>query len=244
MRIPTLLALILLFTLLFLGLMLHINNKTQEEKSLVDFSPLNIRFANQSPSSITIIWQSLKPTIGEIAWGETQSLGNLASDDRDIDSKTARLTHFVTIKNLKEDRSIFLKIRNGPFFYPTLPLETKTSLKVVPTNLQPITGKILDLTGQPTDEALIFLELPNTAPIATYTSSAGNFLLPLNELKTQDLKSNFVLDENAIIGNLLVTKGSLQSRIKLNLSKVGSDLLPIVLGQDQDLTTSQNFPAD
>lgn len=236
MRIPTLLALILLFTILFLGLMLHINNKTQEEKSLVDFSPLNIRFANQSSSSITIVWQSLKPVVGEIAWGKTQSLGNLTSDDRDTNSKTARLTHFVTIKNLTEDKSIFFKVRNGPFFYPTLPLETKTSPKITSTNLQPITGKILDLTGQPTDEALIFLELPNTAPIATYTSSAGNFLLPTSELKTQNLRSSFILDENTV-GNLLITKGSLQSRIKLNLSKEGTDLLPIVLGQDQDLTS-------
>ncbi len=238
MRIPTILGISLILTLSILAIMFSIYNHESETKNRAEYTPQNIRYSNIQSDSFSISWTSQQPSIGVVSWGESPELGNVTNDDRDISSQQNRLTHFVTIRNLKPDTDYYIKVRNSLFFYPNQPLKIRTAGVTNKTTANPILGRVLNSRQEPVDEALIFLEIPGASPLATFITTSGNFILPLTGLTLPESDPN-TNQVNKLRGNLIINRGKMQSTIQLLLPRQNI-LPPIILGQNLDLTGSDS----
>lgn len=234
MKIPTLFGLTLLLTALLLSIMYYIYYLERQNKNQQDFTPQNIRYSNITDNSYTITWTSSKPVVSSLTWGPSPRLGDPQNDDRDLTDRTPRFTHIVTLNNLNENSIYYIKIRNGPFFYPEQPLIIKTTPKMSPSLQPALTGRVLDQNLQPLEDSLVFLEIPGASLSSGFVSTGGNFLIPLSSVKSDDLTKNFALNPNTA-AILLIQQDQNQSRARLTLP-LAKPLPPILFGQDVDLS--------
>lgn len=236
MRIPTLLALALLAVAITLGIFLAISSHRVGFSQPVLLNPSGIQVVNVTSNQATVIWQTKEAAEGLITYGETPSLGSSAPDDRDEQTKP-HITHFVTLKNLKENTTYYLKVRSNLNFYPENPLQFKTAQKPASiSHNRSIFGVIVRSDLQPIDEAIILLHVNGGSDVATVTTTAGNFILPLSNLVNSSLSDNLNLDQ-ATGAKMIVERSDVKSNIKLSLP-VGNRPLPkIVLGSDYDFSS-------
>ncbi len=243
MKIPTLVGLSLLMIAILLRIVLFKLNQRSSEQTRLIYTPKNIQVVNVNSSQATIIWQTTTKTTDSILWGITNSLGTSQDDDRDSSTKEARLTHFATIKNLTADTNYFFKVKVETFIYLDQTMQFKTSkknLNSIAAN-KPLSGTVLDSRLQPTDEALILFSVNQSAPIATFTTAGGNFLLPLSPLFSNDFKEPLDLPEQGS-ATLTAFKGTLSSQVTIALPLVNQILPPIILGQNLDLSNPSPNP--
>lgn len=249
MRIPTLLALALII-LAIAGASIFFFYRQNLTNSSSGAAPSNITVANITDQEATITWQTTDPTQGAVEWGGNGSLGNEQNDDRDKTNVKSHLTHYVTLTSLQGDATYYFKVKSNSELYPNNTLSFKTA-KAVSTNQnlesfnKPLIGVVLSSNLEPIDEAIVTLALDGASPLSAFTTTAGNFIIPLLNLKTQDLSNSLVLDHQ-ISGLLIAQRGDLRSEVKVALP-LNSQLLPnIVLGQNSDFThigsTSATLP--
>lgn len=243
--IPTILGLGLLFTAIFLGLAIFFYN--QEFKKRIDLinGAKNIQIVNISDTSATIIWETSSETRSLLLWGKDGNLSNSVNDDRDQGSIKPHQVHIHTLKNLASESLYEFQIKNNnslskKFSFKTarsLPSQTEGLVKSSLAN-KPIVGKILDPSLEPTQEALVLLSLNQAAPIATVTSTAGNFILPLADLRSEDL-NNYLTIEDRLPAQLKIYKNNRATKAKIILP-LNDPLTAIILGQETDLTQGTN----
>lgn len=238
MKIPTLVGLTLIIAILVsIGLYVYFQKTEVETKlGIEQLQPVNV-FAN----SATIVWQTDIPVIGQVVFGESENLNQLANDNRDRNGPVPRFTHFVTMNNLKGNTKYFYKIKNDNILYPekiqglttAMPLPDSDDLTF--SFIKPLKGTILNTNINPIDEALIFLQIPGAEPMATFSSTAGNFILPLKTVYNPALDQLLIIPENTV-ANLNIVKGNLSSNVKISLSPDKVTLPPITIGTNLDLT--------
>jgi hypothetical protein len=236
MKIPTILGLALIITTVSLGIvLLYSQNKAAgEEKTRIE--PKEIQVLNISDTQATVIWQTNSPAIGRIAYGTSSSLDNTASDNRDRTSVQEHQIHFVTLRQLNPETTYYYKVLSNGHSFPSEFKSFKTAKKLAEKlENKPIRGSVLNINLNPIDEALVFLEIDNAQEFATFTSTAGNFILPLTQLRTQDLAYPFSINSNTQ-AKLIIKKGNLTSEVNLTLPLPNNQLLPpLVIGQNIDL---------
>lgn len=243
MKIPTLIGIALIVALIgSLGLWFYSRETPVEDKIEV----LDLQTANISGDTATIVWQTNSPAIGEVLFAETENLSQTAPDNRDSKSPLSRITHFVTIKNIKPDTKYFYKIKNNNSITPEKALGFKTS-NLKPSEdldfsfLKPIKGTILNTNLNPIDESLIFLEIPGAQPLASFSSTAGNFILPLKLVLSKDETKIFNIPQDTQ-ATISVKKGKLESRVKIVISDSTVNLPPIAIGNNLDLSNYVHAP--
>lgn len=241
MKIPTILALALLTTALIFGVMLYSYYHQLQKKSKVAFSPKNIKVVNVTDTQITLVWQTDSPAKGELIYGSDINLNQKQLDDRDIFQSKERVSHFITLKNLNPQTKYSYKIVSQKFTFPQekpLVFKTASGTKNVSnqdfTNISPLRGVILNTDLTPTDDSLIFLNIPGISELATFSTVSGNFILPLVNLRTSDLKSLFKITEKTD-AVLTIQKGLLESKIRMKLPFENQILPPLTLGQNINL---------
>lgn len=239
MKIPTLLGLGLLLIAIGLGIFLYYANQGITQSATAEIvNPKNIQVVNITDTSATVIWETDTPSTGLISWGDTQDLGNSQNDIRDTSSPLPHLTHFVTLNGLNPRTTYFFKVRSNLSFFPDKDLQFKTASPDTSQDKfsnKAIFGVILDTNLQPIDEALVVLKSSQTADLATVTTSAGNFLLPLVNLRTKDLSQNFLISDKLPAQLLIYSKrGTDTSSFTLPLDD--KPFPKIILGQDNDFT--------
>lgn len=246
--IPTILGLGLLFTAIFLGLTIFFYN--QEFKKKIDLinSPKNIQIVNISDSSATIIWETATETTSSLLWGKDKKLNSSVSDDRDQTELKPHQVHIHTLKNLDSDTLYEFQIKNNNSLSKKSSFKTSKRLLSQTESLakislvnKPIIGKILDQSLEPTKEALVLLNLSQASPLATVTSTAGNFILPLVDLRSTDL-NNYLTVENSLPAELKIYKNNRVTKAKIILP-LNEVLPPIILGQETDLTHATSSAA-
>jgi len=93
-------------------------------------------------------------------------------------------------------------------------------------------GQQEDQDGRQTKKT--FLEIPGASKAGSPISSAGNFIIPLANLYTEDLKSRFEIKDGTE-GKLTIIKDNLISEVKIRLPQPES-FPPIILGQNSDFS--------
>lgn len=237
MKIPTLFGLTLLIIASVLGVSIYFYTDFLNIKKKLIFAPLRTETINLSPNSAAIVWQTNIALKGSVNFGENPSLGRSIKDDRDSSRERKRFSHFVTIKNLKPDTVYFYKVKNENFEYPEKVQSFKTTPNLVTdiqSGNQPIIGTVVDQNLEVADDTLILLNLDQTAKVGTYTNSVGNFILPLKDLYSKDLKSLFLIKDR-INASLELSKGDVRSTVDINLPLPNQDLSALPLGRNINL---------
>lgn len=203
-KIPTLLALLILFA--GIGGVVFLNQTSHElgSKAQTVSSPQDIHFTNISDTSFTVSWFTETNSIGTALANDN---GRRTSYFEDTDSDNIarpRNTHFVTVKNLKENTSYEVKIISGesncrnPQNCPTFVQKTANRLSS-PTNLPAARGSIITADDRPADNAVVFLTVGKSPPLSSKTDSLGLWVIPFNNLRTGDLLSKPTLSDNDIV---------------------------------------------
>lgn len=238
MKIPTLLGLALLITAITLGVMLYLNQDNQKQQTIPLYNPQKIQVVNISDTQLSIVWQTSNQVPGQIIYGQSYNLNNLQNDNRDKTEVKQHLVHFVTLKNLKPDTKYYYQIKSGPFTYPDKYLDFKTAKKLNetkdPSLNKPIQGTILNTNLNPVDEALVFLKIEDAQDIATFTSTAGNFIIPLTDLRTTSLETLYKITDKQS-AQLLITRAEISSLVDITLPLQTTVLPPLTLGQNINL---------
>lgn len=239
MKIPTILGMALLITAIVLGVMIYFYKQGITQKSELNSLPKKIQVVNLSDTSATIVWQTDQKSPGQIAYGPSQDLNMIKNDNRDKDEPKDHLIHFVTLTGLAPNTKYYFKIKIGEnFFYPDKSLDFKTASTLDESQNsslnKPIHGTILNTNLNPVDEALVFLKIDDAQDYATFTSTAGNFIIPLTLLRTKDLNSYYQLTQQTP-ALLFITRGELSSNVELSLPLENQVLPPLTLGQNINL---------
>jgi hypothetical protein len=238
MKIPTILVLIVFIFALSLGLAIYTVNNTLAQQKYTSLSPIDIQVTNITDHSAVITWQTQVPSVGKIVLAAKSSE---TPDDRGL---TPRLTHFVTIKSLSPNTLYPYQVKNDDQLYQTSQsFKTGSSIPDQPSISNfPVLGTILDQKLQPIDEALVYLKTDGNQLLAAYSSTAGNFVMPLSDLRTSDLKQSVVVNSDTS-ASLTIKKDGLKSEIAFKLPLSNTYLPTIQLGQDIDLTNYTPPPA-
>lgn len=202
-KIPTIFAIFLLLSIITTVFAIDkqfINNYTKASGS---GKPQNVHFSNISDNSFTLSWLTEESTIGSIDFVADKFKISLL-DDLDSDNITRpRNTHSVTIKNLEPDTNYNVTIRGGLKCNNTenCPSFTqKTGMKIPSTlSIPPIKGSLSDEYGKPANTALIYVLAGKSALVSTRVDSAGLWVIPLSNLRTQDLLSRIPLSDDDLI---------------------------------------------
>lgn len=235
MKIPTLLALALLAIAIGLGVFVYQAKVSLDKQKSQAFQAKDIAIYNLTDNSISISWQTDIPTTGEISYGQGINLTNHQLDDRDLTKPTAHLIHFVTIKNLTSNTRYNFKIISQRFAQPSQTFQTAKTLENNPHPLSPIVGTIVDQSLKPIDEALVVLKVPGAQPQAAITTAAGNYILPISTLRTDNLSSFFDFG-NQTTATLIIQNPKASSQVSISLPLNSPALPPIQLGQNASLT--------
>lgn len=238
MKIPTLIGIALIIALLgSLGFWFLSGTDNGDAPS---FIVSDLQTVNISDTAATVVWQTNLPSIGEVRYGELGNLNQKSIDNRDLKNPTEKYTHFVTLKNLKPNTQYYYKITNNSAVYSEKTQQFQTANIEKPDDLnfsfvRPLKGTILNTTLNPIDESLIFLEIPGAQSLATFSSTAGNFIMPLKLVLNSDLSQVFNIPQDTA-ATLTVRKGMLKSTVKLLISQATVNLPQITLGSDLDLS--------
>lgn len=156
-------------------------------------NPQDVRITNVSDSSFTVTYKTSASVLGTIAVSSSGQPPQTILDDRDEQSgipKSYQL-HSITVKKLKPATAYTFSITSGTTVYQNngAPFSATTApmLSTSPSATTPVTGKILDSSGNIPQEALVFVTTSGGQTLSTVVGSNGVYILPLNTMLSQDL---------------------------------------------------------
>ena len=240
-RIPTILGLLLLVAGLGTGLYL-VGQATIIPRAAAGETPKEIKITNISENSFTVSWITDAVTTGFVRVGSTANkLDRTVTDDRDQLSGGADpfLTHHVTVGNLRPDTNYYFKLGSGTsrVLYDNngeaYLLSTPSVLGTSPA-ADTVYGTVLELESTPASGAIVYLTLPNAAPLSAQVKSTGNWAVSLSTSRTSDLSAYVAYDRQATTLELFVQGGSGQVATAVTVTANDSPVPPITLGQDHD----------
>lgn len=201
--------------------------------------PREVKVTNISDNSFTISWVTPdKQTVGFVIYGESPSLGNLTSDDRDAASKSQRFTHHVTAKNLSPSTKYFFKIGSNAKQYDNsgVPYELTTAptTQDPPPLADPAYGKIFKPDGSAATDALVYLTVAGGTPLSSYTRDDGNWLITLNNARRSDLTTYITYKETGDEIALFVQAGLVGTARAATDTNNDAPVPTITLGKDVD----------
>src|SRR3989344_1181660 len=190
-RVPTILALLLIFA--GIGGTLYLDGTWQSMtiKAQPSPAPSDVHFTNISDNSITVSYITGEPAIGAIKInGPNKKITQI--DDQDITGGVkSRHTHVFTIKDLNAESlySITILSANNNCQTKKCPeFVQRTGARLTNLlNLPPVSGQIIDPENNPVAGAIIYLIAGKAAPLSGRSDKLGMFAIPLNNLRTQDL---------------------------------------------------------
>lgn len=237
-KIPTILGLSVLLIGLGVGIILTSQNQILKSRAGVSQTPKEITVTNINDTTASIHWMTDQETTGFITAGPSAGLGLTFNDERDKKGLSPHKIHFVTLNNLSPLTTYYFKVNSGSTASGEV-LTFTTSATIPPSGVQPLIGAVVD-NATAVSEALVTLDLPGAQKLSTVTKSAGNFILPLSNLKNSSLSENVNL-ESTPTGKLTIFNTDKTSKILLALP-LRTPLPPITLGQDLDLSTLPPTP--
>ncbi len=234
-KIPTLIAILVMVLALSAGLIFINREQIFKLSAQVDSTPNDVKISNITDSSFTVSWITAKETSGFLTWGENKtSLNKNASDE----IGTQSYTHFIDIKNLTAGKTYYFKINSAGTLYGQNKNEpwsvtTGVALKEEDSANPMISGSVVTATGNPAPYALVFVNIEGAAPISTFTSVNGNWLINLKQLRTNDLNNLLPVNNNTLL-EILAQAGALGVASAQIYAPAAIKTPPIILGQVND----------
>lgn len=238
LKIPTVLGLGIILFGIAAGVFLVLREQNIISQASPNITAQNINITNTTDDSITISWQTSTSVASFITYGIKNPNDQTVLDDRDSNSPHPYSIHYVTIKNLLPKTNYQYKILSGKISSDILNFTTAAPISSQ-TGFSPIIGSILD-GEKPLDEGVVYLTIADSTVQSALIKTSGNFLIPISQIRKQDLSENFPLKEGSVAKLTIISaRGSASILFKL---KISSDPLSTVkLGQNIDLTANENL---
>lgn len=248
-KIPTILALLIIFIMIG-GIVLF--NPTSHQigsKANPSLQPEDVHFSNVSDNSFTVSWFTTSATSGSVTIndiGPASATGRqslLYLDDLDSDNiSRPRTTHFLTIKNLTENSSYSVKVMSGDSSCSNVGncpvFEQKTASHLTMTNTLPAArGSIISESGNPQDNAIVYLTVGKSALLAGKTDSSGLWVIPFNFLRTGDLLSRPILADNDLVQIIAKMSNDKKTEAVIDVKSIRQNLIipPLQIGKSYNL---------
>lgn len=246
MKIPTLVGIALLFTLIGSGFLYYFYLKPASQTgNQILVSDLQV--VNVFNNAVTIVWQTNTPAVGAVSYSTDDSFSQTGYDNRDRNQKIARRVHFVTINSLESDTEYKFKVYNDNEQYSDVGSFRTANIPIADDNQtifsfpKPLKGTVLNTNFNPIDESLIFLNIPGAQALATFSSTSGNFILPLRTiLNTQ--RTEIMVIESGTSAEVRILKGSTKAEVKIKITDESVNLPPIAIGTNLDLMNYKKEP--
>lgn len=239
-RIPSLLG--LFFLAMSIGLLSWLGKNYTEFRSKASEgeAPGSVQISNIADTSFTVSYTTQDQVIGIINYGRDKKFGQVALDDRDkkTSKSSARQVHYITVSHLDPDTKYYFTIQSGSieFLNNNQPYEITTGIHLsqnIPDQA-PINGSVHLQDGITSMDGIVYLSTSASQLLSALLKNDGTYLLPVNSLRTTDLKNYTVLKDNTILQLIIKNAGS-QSRVLVNVVNAYSIPL-IILSKDYDFT--------
>jgi len=193
-KIPTLLALFILFFTIGAISFLVQRITTAKTSASPSTEPVNLMITNASDTSAKVIWQTTTPTTGMITVSSKTNTKISAYDERDVAGKLIKYTtHSVWIKNLQPSTTYEFRIlSDGKQFpaknKPSYTLQTgPTIMDTTIAGFEPSYGMVKTSDGKPASGGILVVSLEESQLISTLITGSGSWIIPLNFIRTKDL---------------------------------------------------------
>lgn len=194
-RFPTILGVILLVTILFIGVYLSTRTTNLSSKASGTCEPTNPQITNLTYGSFDFSFTT--PSSCQ----STLVINNKIYQD----SSTVSTTHYFKVDNLSPSTSYQFHIISAGITYSRPEFTFTTTLK--PSSPIPASnlawGKIIDSSGNPISGAILYLTIPGSQALSSFSNKDGNwnisFATSFNEEKTDWFSSTSATEEDLII---------------------------------------------
>ncbi|QQS39007.1 hypothetical protein IPM62_00095 [Candidatus Woesebacteria bacterium] len=204
-RIPTLLGILSVTIGVIAGVLLVENRQATKLYAALDATPKNVRVTNVSNDTMTISWTTLKQTSGLLVWGKKRE-----SLDEISGSSEKTYTHSYTLSKLEANSDYYFLINSDGTSFDNngIPWQAKTGPKLARSpHSFTISGSVIDRSGAPVSEALVYVVIGGGSPMSTQTSENGNWVLAISEAREQNLMSYVNIDPEKTVIQLHVQTG-------------------------------------
>lgn len=194
-KIPTIIGVILLSVILFLGVYLSLKRTTTSSRASTSCEPINPQITNLTYGSFDFSF------ITATACPATLVIENKIYQD----SSSSSSTHYFKISNLSPETNYQFKIISGSTQYSRPEFNFVTAKK--PNSAIPSSnlawGRVLDANSRPVAGAIIYLTLPGSQALSAFSNKDGNwnisFATSFNNDKTDWFNPASPLDEDIIV---------------------------------------------
>jgi hypothetical protein len=238
-KIPTILGIIILLVGVFAGVALLSMNQVFKIGASASAAPKDVRISNLTDTSATISWITEGKTVDFVTWGENQETVNKIEKESETDQKFA--THSINLTNLKANTSYFYKINSdgSNFDNNGIPWQFTTGSQLpLNQNSIPISGSVINATGQPSVRALVYVTV-NGYLMSTLTSDSGSFVLQLGNTRSSDLTSYTQTDPAKTLLSVSVQAEGGEVASAQIFPQSANPIPPLILGQTQDYRNLQ-----
>lgn len=236
-KIPTIFGLLILVAGLVAGLFLIKNRQIFQPGASPTSSPQNVKISNITNTSFTVSWTTNQELLGFVKWGTDSSLGTTA----EAPSLNPSFTHSITVKSLSGSTIYLFKINSDGVDYDNSgkPWQVKTASNF--QNKQPalVSGKILDSSGNPASDAIVYLAVAGGSLLSTTTSSSGTWVTSIANIPTEDLTSFVSITPDTPL-TISVDAGPRGESVVQSLVSTSNPTPDITLGKNSDFTGVQN----
>lgn len=200
--------------------------------------PINIQITNVSDTAFTVAYTTDDIVIGTISFGtDPEKLDQIALDERDQLSQKVNeyQAHSLTTNNLTPNTTYYFTIKSGtkkidnngkPFM-----VKTGSVISSSPTTQIPMAGIVVGPKGKPASDGLILVTINGAQKISGLIKNNGNYSIPLNNLRTSDLSSYYLLDDSSVIKIEAISNNLLS-----NVNITSNQLSPVPF-----ITLSKNY---
>lgn len=241
LRIPTSLGLFIIALSIGTGVYFVSEKKIFTTQATPDSTPQNIIISNIEDTSVTISWDTRAATTSFITYGQNGTNEQTAIDDRDNIKPTARVFHYITLQNLIPATTYKTKIISGGYITPQLIQFSTAPSSTNQNGLKPVIGSVLDNNNESLQEGVVFLETEGIIKQSAVIKELGNFIIPLNVARKEDLTDIFKPQDDTQ-AKLTIKSPQGQSIVLLSLENLQSPLPPVKIGEALDLTAIKLQP--
>ncbi|MBU2577803.1 fibronectin type III domain-containing protein [Patescibacteria group bacterium] len=236
-------------TILVLGLVAGIFaiNRVQNlfTKASPENTPLQVKITNITHSSFVISWITAGESLGSVTIGETREVGEIKGDIRETNQEnhSKSKVHFVMTDNLKPQTKYYFKIISGGKTYDNSgkPYEITTANTSVPEDNDIAQGRVLDTSGSPLPDVLVYLSMANTIEQAAVTDKNGHWMIPLATSKTLTLQGLSNYDRTAQIIEITAKTGT--ETATATLTTANDNPVPdITIGKNHNFLDEGSIP--